>query len=94
MDEGGNKIAGEISVWVKAGALWVLWAVWTFKLEWGTQSVNIGLLMALANPESVGGRDEVFLDLPVWNICSFYCVSEPILQAYTLKTKNRCVIWP
>ena len=57
MDEGGNKIAGDIGVWVKAGALWALWAVWTFKLEWGTQSVNLGLLMALANPASVGGRD-------------------------------------
>lgn len=57
MDEGGDKIAGEISVWIKAGALQALQALWTFKLEWGTESVNLGLLTALANGAGVGGRD-------------------------------------
>lgn len=54
--KGGDKIAGEISVWVKAGFMGFV-GYGTFKLEWGTQSVNLGLLTALANPAGVGGRD-------------------------------------
>lgn len=40
----------------------------------------------------------MFLDLAAWNICSFYCVSEPI-QAYTLAQEQmydmalKCAIW-